>query len=50
VYFALARLREDTLRGKAEEGHPPLTRAQLAAILLGSYVLGFWRARQDLNP
>lgn len=32
VHFALARLREDALRGGADEGYPPLTRAQLAAI------------------
>ena len=32
VHFALARLREDALRGEAEEGYPPLTKAQLAAI------------------
>jgi hypothetical protein len=32
VHFALARLREDALRGEAEEGYPPLTRAQLTAI------------------
>jgi hypothetical protein len=32
VHFALARLREDALRGEVDEGYPPLTRAQLAAI------------------
>jgi hypothetical protein len=32
VHFALARLREDALRGEAEEAYPPLTKAQLAAI------------------
>jgi len=32
VHFALARLREDALRGEAEEGYPPLTKAQLATI------------------
>jgi hypothetical protein len=32
VHFALARLREDALRGEAEEGYPPLTKTQLAAI------------------
>lgn len=32
VHFALARLREDALRGESEEGYPPLTKAQLAAI------------------
>jgi hypothetical protein len=31
VHFALARLREDALRGESE-GYPPLTKAQLAAI------------------
>lgn len=32
VHFALARLREDALRGEADEAYPPLTKAQLAAI------------------
>ena len=32
VHFALARLRQDALRGDTDEGYPPLTRAQLAAI------------------
>ena len=32
VHFALARLREDALRGESEEGYPPLTKAQLAEI------------------
>ena len=32
VHFALARLREDALRGEAEEAYPPLTKTQLAAI------------------
>ncbi|HEY9182565.1 MAG TPA: hypothetical protein VIQ99_05160 [Gammaproteobacteria bacterium] len=32
VHFALARLREDALRGEADEGYPALTKAQLAAI------------------
>ena len=32
VHFALARLREDALRGAADEAYPPLTKAQLAAI------------------
>lgn len=32
VHFALARLREDALRGEAEEAYLPLTKAQLAAI------------------
>ena len=32
VHFALSRLREDALRGESEEGYPPLTKAQLAAI------------------
>jgi hypothetical protein len=32
VHFALARLREDALRGESAEGYPPLTKAQLAAI------------------
>ena len=32
VHFAIARLREDALRGESEEGYPPLTKAQLAAI------------------
>jgi hypothetical protein len=32
VHFALARLREDALRGEAEEAYPPLTKAQLDAI------------------
>ena len=32
VHFALARLREDALRGEADEDYPPLTKAQLAAI------------------
>jgi hypothetical protein len=32
VHFALARLREDALRSESEEGYPPLTKAQLAAI------------------
>jgi hypothetical protein len=32
VHFALARLREDALRGADDEGYPPLTAAQLAAI------------------
>ena len=32
VHFALARLREDALRGEAEEACPPLTKGQLAGI------------------
>ena len=32
VHYALARLREDALRGEGEEGYPPLTKAHLAAI------------------
>ena len=32
VHFALARLRQDALRGEADEGYPQLTKAQLAAI------------------
>jgi hypothetical protein len=32
VHFALARLRDDALRGESEDGYPPLTRAQFAAI------------------
>jgi len=32
VHFALARLRDDALRGESEEGYPPLTKAQLTAI------------------
>ena len=32
VHFALARLREDALRSESEEGYPPLTKAQVAAI------------------
>jgi hypothetical protein len=31
IHFALARLREDALRG-ADDEYPPLTKAQLAAI------------------
>jgi len=32
VHFALARLREDALRGESEEAYPPLTKVELAAI------------------
>ena len=32
IHFALARLREDALRGEADGEYPPLTKAQLAAI------------------
>ncbi len=32
VHFALARLREDALRGEGEAAYPSLTKAQLAAI------------------
>jgi hypothetical protein len=32
VHFALARLREDSLRGDLEVAYPPLTKTQLAAI------------------
>jgi hypothetical protein len=32
VHFALARLREEALRGEPTENYPPLTNAQLAAI------------------
>jgi hypothetical protein len=32
VHFALARLREDSLRAEADEAHPPLTKEQLNAI------------------
>jgi hypothetical protein len=32
IHFALARLREDALRGPIDEEYPPLTKAQLAAI------------------
>ena len=32
AHFALARLREDALRGESEDAYPPLTKAQLDAI------------------
>ncbi len=32
VHFALARLREHALRSASDDGYPPLTKAQLAAI------------------
>ena len=32
VHFALARLREDTLRDDAEDAYPPLAKAHLTAI------------------